>query len=260
MGFPKENLWKVSKRQDEILMDNNKIRSEINVVAEKFKQEYPTFSVSPIGNSIEIAESLGFFVVSIPAPDEVSGFTRTQDGKSMIFVNANHNLGRQYYSIWHEIYHWYTGDGNDISLMGSDIYNETEKKAEYFAAEILMDSNKVKSELSKLNINNLDFIKIIEIIKLQYIFQVSYSAMLTRLITLFPENRASLSKRYGITRDRDRLLKTIRGQGYSGDLELPTKTTYISPSLFYYMESNITEGKLSPENVKGIVSFIEKEL
>lgn len=260
MDFSKKNLRKVIKRQDGILMDIGEIRSEVSKLAEKFKENYPDFNASPIGNSIEAAEKLGFFVVSIPAPYEISGYTRTQDEKSMIFVNANHNLGRQYYSICHEIYHWYTGDGNAVTLIGSDEYSETEMKAELFASEILMDREKVLDELEKISVDNLDFIRIIEIIKLQYIFNVSYVAMLRRLITLFPQNKKSLSKRYGITKDPEKLLKTIKEQGYSGDLELPTKKIYISPSLFYYMESNIEQGKLSPESIKDIVSFIEKEL
>ncbi|MFV0305074.1 MAG: ImmA/IrrE family metallo-endopeptidase [Moheibacter sp.] len=226
----------------------------------RFKEEYKDIVETPILNSFKAAEELGFFVVSGPAPDKFSGMTMNLQGKSMIVVNSVHPLGRQNYSIWHEVYHSYTGDGQDISLVEESEYNETEYKADIFAANILMDKNVLDTHLKRLGYNsveNLKYLKKKDVVELQNIFQVSYRAMLTRIISI--SGRDDLGNRYGIASSQSRIIKYNQKFGFSGNLEEGNLPKYISPSFFIYLENNLEKGRISKKYVDDILKFVEED-
>ena len=57
-------------------------------VAENFIEKYSDIVNQPISNSFRTVEELGFFVIAVPAPDNISGMTMSIDNKSMIVVNS----------------------------------------------------------------------------------------------------------------------------------------------------------------------------
>lgn len=234
------------------------LQKEVKAIAHRFRNEYPALQ-SPIPNSFKAVEELGFFVMSTPAPAAVSGLKMNLDDKTMIVVNSSQPLGRQNFSIWHEVYHWYTGDGQDISLFNDIEYNETENKAEVFASEILLEEDALKRELFALgfNKNNLKYLSKKDLVNLQYKFNVSYRAVLTRIINLF--NAPELRTRYGAASNQEKIIKLNKELGFDGSLEETSLVTYISPSLFQYMKSNLSEGKISIEHIEQVLSFIEEE-
>lgn len=238
----------------------NELRSEIEHIAHDFRRAYNNICEAPIPNSFKAAEELGFFVVSASAPNELSGFTTTIDNKSMIVVNSNHPLGRQNYSIWHEIYHWYAKDGQEVSLMGNVEYNETEFKAEAFASEILLEKKALERELNSLgykslNKSSMKYLKREDIVILQNKFKVSYRAMLTRIIVI--SNNQDLRNRYGIASSQEKIIQFSIECGFDGDLEKPTLKPYISESLFEYLTLNLEKGRISSSYVEQFLEFIE---
>lgn len=237
------------------------LRSEIEQIAQDFRRAYNNICEAPIPNSFRAAEELGFFVVSAAAPNELSGFTTTIDNKSMIVVNSNHPLGRQNYSIWHEIYHWYTGDGLEVSLMDNIEYNETEFKAEAFASEILLEKKSLERELNSLGYKSLNkssvkYLKNEDIVILQNRFNVSYRAMLTRIIAI--SDNQDLRTRYGIASNQGKIIQFNIKCGFNGDLEKPTPKPYISDSLFKYLTLNLEKGRISSSYVEEFLEFIER--
>ncbi|WP_348922089.1 ImmA/IrrE family metallo-endopeptidase [Enterococcus rotai] len=244
------------KRKSELI-------AEVERVADNFRRDHINISSAPIPNSFKTAEELGFFVVSATAPDELSGFTTTIGDKSMIVVNSRHPLGRQNYSIWHEVYHWYSKDGIDISMLGDYEYSETEFKAEVFASEILLEKNALQRELKKMNYgsvtdNNIRYLKKEDIVKLQNIFKVSYKAVLTRIIAL--SGHRELRNRYGIASNQEKIIEFNKKCGYKGELEAPSEKPYISDSLFEYLTSNLEKGRISHSNVDRLLNFIEEDI
>lgn len=247
-------MQKLSAKKKDIL------KKEVEEIAIRFKNEYSSIVKSPIPNSFIAAEELGFFVVSCPAPDKLSGMTMNIQDKAMIVVNSVHPLGRQNYSIWHEVYHWYTGDGQDISLSEDAEYSETEYKAELFASEILMDKKSLKVYLNRLGYSSnaqLKFLKREDIVKLQNDFQVSYRAMLTRIISA--SGRVDLGNRYAIANTQQKIIEFNKSLGYSGNLEKGNLPTYISPSFFTYLEHNLKKGRISKNYVDSLLKFVEED-
>lgn len=241
----------------------SELRSVAKELASQFRSEYPKICKTPILNSFKAAEELGFFVVSTLAPEELSGLTETIGNKSMIVVNSRHPLGRQNYSIWHEIYHWYSKDGKDVSLFKDIEYSETEFKAEAFAAEILLEEKALESELKKLGYNSLNerdltFLKKKDIVILQNRFKVSYRAVLTRLIIL--SDNKGLNNRYGAASTQEKIIKLNQEYGFDGRLEQPTEKPYVSESLFNYLSINLEKGKISREYVEQLLEFVEGEI
>lgn len=245
---------------------NNERKEELRMLVrgeyENFKKKYPSAVVSPMKDSIKRIESLGIFVLISAASDDVSGFCMTIGEDTFIFVNKHHNLARQTFSLWHEVYHWFTGDTGAISLIGEYKNNEVEFCADYFSSLILIDDAVLHEELSNMGYppKNPKFIYNDEIIQLQHIFGISYSAMVTKLIERFPQ--ANLSKRYGLGSPRrsEELISKTLALGLNTDLIKPGNKTYISSELFILLQALYKEDKISYKRLSGILEFIEKEL
>lgn len=236
----------------------NELEGEVSEIAVSFMKKYFDVITQPISNSFKAVEELGFFVISIPAPDTISGMTMSIDDKSMIVINSNQPLGRQNYSIWHEVYHWYTKDGQDISFHGQSEYSETEFKAEVFASEILIPRDMLFLAIEDLGKGNgIKYLSKKDIVILQNKFFVSYRAMLMRIISLTKEQ--SLNNRFGVARTQESIIKFNQECGFDGDLEKVESTPYISDSLFMYMQSNLSKGRVSGDRVETVLKFIEEE-
>jgi Zn-dependent peptidase ImmA (M78 family) len=211
-----------------------------------------------IEDSFSVLEELGFFIIRFPADESLSGFHIKKSGKDCIFINSRHPLGRQYFSSWHEYYHAVTGEGGGISLKNERDYDEIEYKAECFASCILMPEGLVRDYLIKNRIN-LRFISHNDVINMQNFFRVSYSAMVTRLIQIFPEHIKVLRSRYGlgsIKRKGELLSKTVQAEG---DILLiqPTYGVILPQSFYGNVTYNLENNRISKEKGAAIWELID---
>lgn len=213
-----------------------------------------------ISDSINLLEQLGFFVLKFPSKDDnISGFHIKKSGIDCIYVNSVNTLGRQNFSYWHEYYHAITGEGGGPSLNSQIKCNSIEFKAECFAGYMLMPNDLVIKYLKLNNISNINYIKHSDIIKMQAYFNVSYSAIITRLIQLFPESKKQLGNRYSlgkVERKEELRSKTIK---FGGNLDLISSTNdvYVSQSFFNDIKSNFSQGKISSEKVNSLIKMME---
>lgn len=212
---------------------------------------------SIIQNSFELLEQLGFFIVGFPARDNsLSGFHTEKSNMHFIYINTGQDLGRQYFSIWHEYYHIFSGEKSDISLTKNREVDEVEYKAECFAGCMLMPSNIVHDYLVRHKID-LRWLSHAALIKMFTYFGVSYNAMLTRLIQLFPDY-TNLNRLYGLSRDsrREEFLSKIRQ--YQGNEELihPTNRLYITGKFFDDLQFNIENNRISNQKAHDIIDML----
>lgn len=133
----------------------------------------------------------------------LSGFTIYKAPYNCIYINSRQNLGRQYLSCWHECYHIYTGEGNGISYTDCLMEDPIEYKANAFASVILMPDDLVRRYIDLEGIS-LKYLKHEDIIRMQNYFNVGYSAMLTRIIQLYPEYKKNLLNRYAIAQNTEK--------------------------------------------------------
>lgn len=152
-----------------------------------------------LGNRLPVdMESLlveqGIITVFMPMDDNFSGMClRYDDCTNFMLINSKMVLGRQNFTIAHELYHLFVQDKNDFEVHSCDINNPkspVERHANSFASYFLLPETGVKEMMVKINCTRNN-INPAHIITLCGCFGVSYQAMLIRLdkILRLPENR-----------------------------------------------------------------------
>jgi Zn-dependent peptidase ImmA (M78 family) len=128
--------------------------------------------------------------VFLPLSDSFSGMAvkmgKADDVKRFILINSNQTLGRQHFTICHELYHLYVQDDFKSETSKVGFFNKqdmVEYKADVFASCFLLPTNGViqmipEEELGK---NKISLKTVLEI---EHYFSCSRSALLHRLLSL----------------------------------------------------------------------------
>ncbi|MEZ3447487.1 MAG: ImmA/IrrE family metallo-endopeptidase [Lachnospiraceae bacterium] len=246
------------------LTDDKKIKlyEEVCPVALKYRESFIQKD-EVIKDTFKTIEQLGFLLLRFPAVGEntsLSGFTMYKQPYHCIYVNSRQNLGRQYLSCWHECYHIYTGEGSGISYTESAMEDPFEYKANVFASIILMPDNLVKGYIESHRLS-VDYLKYEDIIQMQNFFNVGYSAMLTRIIQLYPQYKKNLQNRYAIAgkSEKQRKLLEEKTQSVNGNLQLinATNDIYISDSFYEDIRYNLDKKRISKEKAFELLKVID---
>ena len=119
-----------------------------------------------------------------PLTENFSGMSlKVNDRAKFILVNSNHSLGRQNFTIAHELYHLFIQEIFEIHpcKTGSfDTKNKEEYSADYFASCLLMPESGIHEMIPDKELKK-NTISLQTIIKLEQYFSVSHSSMLMRL-------------------------------------------------------------------------------
>ena len=239
--------------------EKKKLCKEVAPIALEFRNSFIS-DQEVIKDTFQTIEQLGFLLLRFPSVGEkcsLSGFTIHKEPYDCIYINSRHTLGRQYLSVWHECYHIITGEGNGLSYVDAIKQDPVEFKADAFAGMILMPENLVRSYIESNRVN-LAYLSYCDIIRMQNYFGVSYSAMLTRILSVYPEYKQRLQNRYGITAPTQKKKlkeKTLEAQG---DLKLinATNDVYIPDSFLENIEFNYKEKRISKEKAYELLSVI----
>lgn len=127
----------------------------------------------PINDSLKVLSEMGYFIIKAKAPTNLSGFYMQKDRFPFIFVNSKHSLGRQNFSMWHDVYHHYMQHQNGLSDFGSNLLEERE--AEIFAGMILLPDVEIQkwSDLYDMKDKNI-------IAQMSDYYQMSFNAVVIR--------------------------------------------------------------------------------
>lgn len=125
---------------------------------------------------------LNVITVFKPLSPEFSGMAIKLNDKSFMLINSNHSIGRQNFSICHELYHLYFDENftPHNSVSGKFDKRTNEYLADVFASYLLMPDDAIlnfipDSELKKNCIN------LKTILKIENYFKCSRTALLFRL-------------------------------------------------------------------------------
>lgn len=123
-------------------------------------------------------------LVFYPMGDHLSGMCIKNDGNPVIAVNSSMSVGRQRFSMAHELFHLYFDENEHSTVCSMKIGcgNEVEKVADQFASYFLMPPVALSEAIKKVQGSSTDSLGIKEIVKLEQYFGVSRQAMLCRLI------------------------------------------------------------------------------
>ncbi|GMB00095.1 ImmA/IrrE family metallo-endopeptidase [Pelosinus sp. IPA-1] len=232
---------------------------EIIPIVQEFRQkEMP--KCQRVENTLGLLEEqLGYFVLKFPsAEDKLSGFHIMKSGYHCIYINSAHVLGRQNFSLWHECYHAYANQVS-ISMEGEAKNDINEYKADCFASCILMPEVLIREYVAEKGIN-IAYAKYDQLIQMQHFFGVSYSAMITRMIQLFPEHKEDLNVRYALSRKHrhQEFLEKTKRLGLDTALIEPTNEVYFSPRFFEDVKFNLSEGRITQDKCSMLIEMVER--
>ncbi|MCK4796805.1 MAG: ImmA/IrrE family metallo-endopeptidase [Spirochaetes bacterium] len=127
-----------------------------------------------------ILNKLNILTVFKPLTDDISGMVGQLKELKFMLINSNHPLGRQNFTIAHELYHLYY-DKNFSNTIVDYTNNNTgdEKKANIFASCLILPDGLIDLIPNKEKSKNK--ITIPTLIKIEQYYQCSRSALLIRL-------------------------------------------------------------------------------
>lgn len=203
----------------------------------------------PLYNPLQTAADLGYYIIKSKAPDNLSGFYMKKDKFPFIFVNSSHSLGRQNFSLWHEVYHNYRNHDNGISDFNSQSIEERE--AEIFAGCIMLPDEQIKKLADKP-------IEAEYIAQISVRYQMSFNAVVVRFMQenyLYEEYKEL--KQLSAKENADVLNEIYKKQGLSTDILHGTHDLVISPNIMRILTENYNDGKLNTQTLNEIIGRIE---
>ncbi|MDP4184235.1 MAG: ImmA/IrrE family metallo-endopeptidase [Bacteroidota bacterium] len=119
-----------------------------------------------------------------PLTEGFSGMSlKIKDRAKFMLVNSNHSIGRQHFTIAHELYHLFVQEKFEIHQCKTGLFdkkNKEEYNADYFASCLLMPENGIYQMIPDQELGSKK-ISLQTVIKLEQYFAVSRSSMLYRL-------------------------------------------------------------------------------
>ena len=124
-------------------------------------------------------------LVFYPMGNHLSGMCIKNDGNPVVAINSSMSVGRQRFSMAHELFHLFYDESiqSMACAMKIGIGNDVEKSADQFASYFLMPPVALSETMKKIQNNSVVALTIKEIVKLEQYFGMSRQAILCRLIS-----------------------------------------------------------------------------
>ena len=233
-------------------------RLQIKDLAEETRIKFARKGLSDI---FDILSEAAFLVRKPLDTDELSGFSTYFEEQFIVYLNSNFTLGHERYTGAHELYHLiYNADilKKEKILLDDEKHKAEDMKANVFASEFLMPEDYVKEVFYK--IVNVDKGSILprHIVRMHNYFKVSYKAMLKRLIQL---DLCSINKYEELVdicslENMEQLQSLTKREGYSIELIIPSKETYVPTEYIEFVKGNYEIGNISYKNMKNSLEFV----
>lgn len=163
---------------DQTINRNKEIKQEIERMVHYVNTSYKEVNIlSPEKQALQILK--GHHLIQLPIKDEDWGgaIKRLPNGNKVFVINTAQPRIYQYFIYWHEIYHLIADFEENYSHLIATELNFSERKADYFASQMLLGSG-VYDYYYKLG-NSLYFTK--KIMHCIDIFKAPYKAILIQL-------------------------------------------------------------------------------
>lgn len=236
---------------------NEDRKVQIEMVAKKIKKTLKEeYNVEDFRNPFKIISLLdNYIIIRFKNYKEIQGFTLKKGEYRCIYINSADVLGRQYYSCWHEFYHS-IDDINELRVSRKGDKSPAEEEAEYFAGCMLLDREELDCYIRKKwgNEKKLDEEALVDI---QYKFQVSFSALKTRLAEIY-NNKSFYKYNINSPGNREKYESLVKKMGLTLDLISETNDFCIPSSFIANLQSNIISNRVSLEKANKIIDFLSE--
>ena len=151
-------------------------------LAEMLRHKWGIDSFSPVNiRSLVYNNIKNLTIFYFPMDIQISGCCSKTDNDNIIFINTNHSIGRQNFTLAHEVYHLLYDDMDEFVVCGVNSSSDSERKANKFASALLMPNSALYWFKNKNGIENW---ALEDVIKCEQYYQVSHLAMLYHLKNL----------------------------------------------------------------------------
>ncbi|MDD4437057.1 MAG: ImmA/IrrE family metallo-endopeptidase [Tissierellia bacterium] len=152
--------------------------------ANDLRSEWGLSPYNPVSIN-QLLLKLNILTVFKPLSDNFSGMCLKRDENRFILINSNHPIGRQNFTIGHELYHLYVQDNFEIHYCNPGSRNQSpeEKRADFFSSNFLMPKTGIMRMIPDEEIENKE-VSISTLLRLENYFGVSRGALLVRLSSL----------------------------------------------------------------------------
>ncbi len=183
-----------------------------------FRSSHNLSPVEPI-NVRSLLYKLDILAVFIPLSREFSGMSIKTDKYRFMLINSGHGIGKQNFTICHELYHLFVQEDFSSMICSTEVFNKRNKvefRADCFAADLLLPKfgilDIVPFEEKRFNLISVD-----TLLKIENYFMCSRSALLYRLKDM------KLVDSDFINSNSKKVSKGALNHGYSTRLYKPTK-------------------------------------
>lgn len=186
---------------------------KIEKQAAEFRNKFGFTSSDPIRLK-SLLIKLNVVTLFKPLSDTFSGMAIKVEDNRFILINSNHSIGRQHFSICHELYHLYIQENFTPHHCLSGVFNSRDKieySADLFAAYLLMPKDGIMSLVPDEQLKK-DKITLETILKLEHYFSCSRSALLNRL------KEMQLISANSIEKFKTEIILSARKYGYDSNL------------------------------------------
>ncbi len=214
-------------------------------------------------DKLQVTENVSIKTIRTPFENlDLSGFIGYKKGTFVIVTNTNHKLGSERFTIAHEIYHLIANRTlikKNLVLEEMECYDNndtTEIMANAFAAELLMPEDDMIKNVKLITGNMSEKIDESIVVQLQQKYGVSYIAITKRLneIKLIDQKQETeLEKFESNSEGLNRLTKNL---GYTNELNLPSKDTYLNTRDLQNIRVNYENGDTTYDDLVRIFSYL----
>jgi Zn-dependent peptidase ImmA (M78 family) len=179
-------------------------------------------------------------MVFYPMGDHLSGMCIKSDNNAVIAINSSMSVGRQRFSMAHELFHLYYDDAQLTAICAKKIGTgkDKENQADQFASYLLMPPDALTTMIKRVKKNETDRLSVKDVVRLEQHFGVSRQAILFRLIE---ENEITQQEAGPM---KQGVIWSAVSLGYDDTLykPLPTEKQYMTYG-FYIQQADEAFGK-----------------
>ncbi|MDW7662719.1 MAG: ImmA/IrrE family metallo-endopeptidase [Bacillota bacterium] len=171
-------------------------------------------------------------IVYYPMGERISGLCIKNNGYPVIAINSAMSIGRQRFSLAHELYHLYYDNSVHSNVCAKKIGsgNDIEKSADQFASYFLMPIVALDAIIKRIKRDPVKKMEIKEIVKLEQYFGVSRQALLYRLVA---DRKLSLEE---AEKFKEGVISSAVNLGYDDALYKPLPKNKQYRTFGYYIE------------------------
>jgi Zn-dependent peptidase ImmA (M78 family) len=200
-------------------MDNQFVNLELH--ANDFRQQNGLNLTEAIRIK-SLLQKLNILTICLPLGNDFSGmavkFVSAENPKRFLLINCNHTIGRQHFTICHELYHLYYHGDFKSEKSNAGTFNKSgdpeEYRADIFASFLLLPTNGVLRLIPEYE-RSKNKITLKTILSLEHYYSCSRNALLNRLFNM------KLIDRDAILEHKKDIIKYATLYGYNTNLYQP---------------------------------------